>query len=401
LESPIPAAGTIRFQLHTRESWQNGAERVKRTAKFLVIPGVAEARLQQTEPAVGLIWQWVGGPRFQTLIPELPGPETWHIQLAWNAPAGEFNVFVNGFAVTTIGVTHKPWEITGSVSNYTTFEDSVTVSGFDVRPGCVAADVLRREVPEEFLGKQARLFGQGNVPPPLDVSGRRGRLLVDNRFGSRRDVEPWVLEGPGEVTFPDGQMQMRSTRPDASQGVNGHIVFWCPHDFPGSFVCEWEVEIVSEFGLTIVFFAAHGAAGEDIFDHGLPARDGTFTHYIRGAIKSYHISYFASTPGTPGRATSNLRKNNRFHLMTAGPVAIPAKPEGTYRMRLIKDGAHIQLQANDRVSIDYEDPGGDRYGPVYGEGKIGLRQMQWTVARYRSFRVWELLPKPESPRSSN
>jgi hypothetical protein len=151
--------------------------------------------------------------------------------------------------------------------------------------------------------------------------------------------------------------------------------------------------VVSDLGLTIVFFAAKGQNGEDIFDPSLPKRDGTFSHYIRGAVKSYHISYFANTPGFLGRATSNLRKNNKFHLLASGPVAVRPGSQQIHRVRLIKDGAHIQLQLDGKVSIDFTDPGGSRYGPVYGGGKIGLRQMQWTVARYRNFRVWELPPK--------
>jgi hypothetical protein len=43
----------------------------------------------------------------------------------------------------------------------------------------------------------------------------------------------------------------------------------------------------------------------------------------------------------------------------------------------------------DRVVIDYTDDGSG-YGPPLGAGKIGLRQMQWTVAKYRDFRVHAL-----------
>jgi hypothetical protein len=56
---------------------------------------------------------------------------------------------------------------------------------------------------------------------------------------------------------------------------------------------------------------------------------------------------------------------------------------------LIKDGAHIQLQVDGKVIIDWTDVG-SRYGPVLGGGKIGLRQMQWTQAQYRNFRVHAL-----------
>jgi len=48
------------------------------------------------------------------------------------------------------------------------------------------------------------------------------------------------------------------------------------------------------------------------------------------------------------------------------------------------------------VSIDYTDPGTDRYGPVYGGGKFGLRQMQWTVARYRNLKMWRLTPAADT-----
>jgi hypothetical protein len=225
----------------------------------------------------------------------------------------------------------------------------------------------------------------------MEIANRQGRLLLDAPLASRDDVQDWVLEGPAEVTFADGWMRMRSTRPDATSGENGHFVFWCPTDFPGSFVAEWEIQLVEDFGLCIFFFAAKGAGGEDIFDPRLPDRDGTFVHYTRGAIDSYHISYYANTPGTPGRISSNLRKNNKFYLMASGPVAIAAGSDSIHKMRLIKDGGHIQLQADGRVSIDFIDPGSARYGSVYGSGKMGLRQMQWTKARYRNLRVWELL----------
>ena len=128
--------------------------------------------------------------------------------------------------------------------------------------------------------------------------------MLDAPLASKADIDKWVLEGPGRVTIEDGWMHMRSTRPDAARGVNGHIVHWCPLDFPANFVAEWEVQILSEWGLNIVFFAAHGEQGEDIFAPNLPPRDGTFVNYTKGAIKSYHISYYANAPHAPGRSTS-------------------------------------------------------------------------------------------------
>ena len=390
LDAPIPTVGTLTFKLHTGHAWQNGARRQKLSTPFIKIPKIADGSLGQTEPAVAFVWRFTGGPRLQSLVPELPGAETWHVQVTWDAAGGAYDLFVNGFALTTPGVRYEPWTIAESATQIQTFDGPLEVSNLSLQPGYLTPDAALARTPAELRGRHANLFGKAEMPPPIEVRDRRGQLLVDVPLGSAEEVRDWVLEGPGEITFPDGWMQMRSTRPDASGDLNGHVVYWCPRDFPASFVCDWEVRIVSDFGLNIIFFAAKGENGEEIFDPALPERDGTFTDYIRRAVKSYHISYYASTPGTPGRAMSNLRKNNKFFLISTGPVAIPDDSRDVHRMRLIKDGAHIQLQVDGRVSIDYTDSGGDRYGPVYTDGKIGLRQMQWTIGQYRNFRVWEL-----------
>ena len=113
------------------------------------------------------------------------------------------------------------------------------------------------------------------------------------------------MEGPGLTEFDDGWMNMKSRQPE---GENGHIVYWCPRDFPDRLVAEWEMQVLSKEGLCITFFAAEGRKGEDILSPTLPKRTGIFRQYTQGAINCYHISYFANTPSAPGRITSNMRK---------------------------------------------------------------------------------------------
>ena len=91
----------------------------------------------------------------------------------------------------------------------------------------------------------------------------------------------------------------------------------------------------------------------------------------------------------PGRITSNMRKNNNFFLVANGPPGILPASKNQHLIRLVKDRNHIQFLVDNRVIIDFVDDG-KRYGPVHGGGKIGLRQMQWMIARYRDFCVREL-----------
>jgi len=259
-----------------------------------------------------------------------------------------------------------------------------------VEPTALAASAARAEVPEEYRGRHAELFGVvvAAQRPPLDISGRLGAVIFESSLAQAEEVEGWVMEGPGQTDFASGWMTLQSTRPT---GGDGNIVFWCPHDFPERFVADWEVEVLSQQGLCISFFAARGSRGEDLFAPALRKRTGVFRHYTQSDIDCYHISYFANAQSAPGRITSNMRKNSGFHVVANGPPGIAPGQQGAHDVQLIKDGAHVQMQVDGRVVIDFLDDG-NRYGAVLGAGKIGFRQMSPTVARYRRFRVQALAP---------
>lgn len=242
---------------------------------------------------------------------------------------------------------------------------------------------------ETLLDMDRFLVSLGYLDPVLPDDGdapfSQGELLYNNDLASEADLQGWRMEGPGSLHFADGWLEMWS--PDQEN----HHVLWCPEDFPASFVAEWEAQNLNpEWGLCIVFFAALGVQGEDIFDPTLPPRDGEFMQYVKGAIKSHHISYYANVPHEPARGRANLRKNNQFVLLQSGLEGIPSLSREVHRLRLVKDGGWIRFYVDGRKVIDYLDEGVD-HGPVLEGGKIGFRQMKWTHFRYRDFRVWSLV----------
>lgn len=216
------------------------------------------------------------------------------------------------------------------------------------------------------------------------VCFKKGKLLYDASMKNPASVKGWKMEGPGELEFKNGWMEI------SSPGEEMHHVFWCPKTFPDSFIAEWECQnLETDAGLCIVFFAAKGENGKGIFHPSLPKRNGDFQQYIRGEIVSYHISYYANAAHKPDRGHANLRKNNEFLLVQQGDEGVPTKSEKIHRIRLVKDGPHIVMFVDDRKIIDWTDPS-DEFGPAHTDGKIGLRQMKWTHFRYRKFRVWSL-----------
>lgn len=221
--------------------------------------------------------------------------------------------------------------------------------------------------------------------PEQDEEFLKGELIYENDFSEPESVTDWVMEGPGKVEFIDGWMHMYS--PDEEY----HHVFWCPRGFPDSIVVEWEAQnMETDAGLCILFFAAKGVTGKDIFDPSLQARDGDFTWYIKDTLRSYHISYYANTPKKPDRNTSHLRKNNQFRLVYSGEVGIPTESMQIHHMKLIKYGPLIRFYVDGHKIIDWTDTEENDPRPFYKSGKIGFRQMQWTHFRYRNFKVWSI-----------
>ncbi|MFZ4670785.1 MAG: DUF1961 family protein [Flavobacterium sp.] len=212
----------------------------------------------------------------------------------------------------------------------------------------------------------------------------KGKLLYSNALSNSEMVKDWILEGPAKVEFKNNWMHIYSPNEE------GHHVFWCPKDFPGNFIAEWEAQNQEiDAGLCIVFFSAKGLKGESIFDVSMPKRTlGTFTDYTKGAMNDYHISYYANGRDNPNRETANLRKNKGFHLVQTGEIGIPVQSKAIHKMKLIKHEGKILLFVDERKVIDWTDDG-IKYGKILEDGKIGFRQMQWTHFAYRNFEVWE------------
>lgn len=213
---------------------------------------------------------------------------------------------------------------------------------------------------------------------------KAGDQIYHANLSTENDIENWEMEGPGEVAFENDWMEMKSPNEE------GHHVFWCPEEFPDSFIATWNAQnLETDAGLVIVFFAAQGKNGKNVLDPSLPERDGTFTQYTRGAIRSYHISYYANAAHNPGREQANLRKNPGFNHVQKGRNAIPIESTEIHKITLVKNGPQIAFFVDNREVINWYDTGLID-NPAYEEGQIGFRQMKWTHFRYSDFTVRDL-----------
>jgi len=203
------------------------------------------------------------------------------------------------------------------------------------------------------------------------------------------DLDGWVAEGPVGVEHRDDGLALFSTADEAAldaqgRGDHAHFTFWCPEVFGADVEISWDFRPLAGAGLAMLFFAATGARGEDLFDPTLAPRTGYYPQYHSGDIATLHVSYLRRKWPTERRFhTCNLRKSPGFHLVAQGadPLPDPDDADSPYRVRVTKQAHDIAFAIDDLELFRHHDP-----DPL-GAGRIGFRQMSPLVAHYRNLEV--------------
>lgn len=217
------------------------------------------------------------------------------------------------------------------------------------------------------------------------------KLIYKNALANADDVKDFILEGQAVISFENGCMQLKNAL-NADLGQNSNYVYWCPVDFPSDMEVNWEFKPLTDVGLCILFFAASGCDGTDIFSPHLQKRAGPYNQYHSGDINAFHISYFRRKE-VDERAfhTCNLRKSKGFHLVCQGADPIPDcnDVQDFFKMSIVKKASDISFSVNGLTLFNYHDDG-KTYGPLLHGGKIGFRQLSPLVAEYRNLEVFSL-----------
>ena len=217
------------------------------------------------------------------------------------------------------------------------------------------------------------------------------KIIYENPLACEADIKDFVLEGSAKLSFDGGRMRMENAISEL-EGQKANFVLWCNRDFPDNIRITWNFKPVREPGLAILFFAAEGINGEDIFDSSLKKRTGEYPLYHHGDINAFHVSYFRrKEPDERSFHTCNLRKSYGFYLVTQGADPIPDADECTsdYRMEVVKKGPSVSFAINGLTVFCFEDDG-KSYGGILGGGKIGFRQLAPMIAEYSDLKVYSI-----------
>ena len=392
----ITQQGSISFYFKIDEDLKNGPGSAKGEYNILSLENFGRLFIKQSNSVVLFRWEFVSDdPLLENTLginvplPHITGEKWHHMILTWDTDQQFLDGYLNGNSLRMPGTKIPKWEMPALKNLVSTLGDkNIQVENLDYQKSFIAPQAVQAIVPKERYGDMDNILGSMVLPKP--ITPKKRSLLYETSFADYLSTKGWVSEGPISITHENNWLVMKSHTPDPEDNAFGHTLFWAPQIFPEDFIAEWEVQFLQEDGLAIVYFCTEGIKGEDIFHPSLNKRNGVFSNYIRSDINSYHISYYANNPRlAPGRIASNLRKNSGFYLVSNGPISIKPGSLEVHKAQLIKKGDHIQMNIDGTTIIDYIDDG-KTYGPVHGKGRIGLRQMRWTQARYRNFKVWEI-----------
>jgi hypothetical protein len=210
----------------------------------------------------------------------------------------------------------------------------------------------------------------------------RGRVLFEEHF---KDLDNWHHEGTGRIFIPESGL-LRIECISSQQGDMGTQAF-CRLDFPDSIAIEYDLKVLTNYGLIITFVAMMGLEGQDMLT-ALPPRKGMFKEYTGNdaGLRSYHVSISRYDDAGNHTGVSNWRRNPGLHLMSQGPD-LCKKIQRWYRIRIVKNGHHCQLGVNGQLAHEFIDPG-DIATPLPTDGKVGFRAIGANVqALIRNFRV--------------
>lgn len=218
----------------------------------------------------------------------------------------------------------------------------------------------------------------------------KGELIYENPLARKEDLRDFRLEGQAKISFPAGRMLLENAE-SAELGQKANYVLWCEKDFPADFLMEISFRPVREPGLAMIFFAAAGQKGEDLFSPSLKERTGEYPQYHHGDINAFHLSFFRRKEKDERRFhTCNLRKSYGLHMAAQGADPIPdaADADEPYTLSLLKRGAEVRFAVNGLEVLRFTDDG-KTYGPILGGGKIGLRQLAPMAGEYADLRIWK------------
>ncbi len=317
----------------------------------------------------------------------------YHFVMTWDRKAKETALYVNG---VTVGRNDRADGFGRAGGEINIGNPMMVVRELTMRDSAMsAAEIAKlfeagRPAKKEAIDERVRERHAVRDLPPLDVKrDDTWKQAYSCPFRKPEDLEGWKQQtGPryrGQFTVKTTDEGLLFQTPDTID-YDSRMNLWCPKAFEGDIWVEFDFRPEGAEGLALVMIHASGVQREDITEHGLVDVGAMWPMMSR--YRNYHWEYMRRVPFMRKDVeTQYFHKNPMMRLLAYG--VIPRLERNRWhRLRLVRLGRRLHGSIGGRTVFDVTDSPEDNNGPVYGAGRLALRQMYRTKMRYRDLTVW-------------
>lgn len=318
----------------------------------------------------------------------------YNIVVTWDKPAGVLKMYING---ELAGHNFSAKEFLVASNKLFIGNPLMVISRLKIQSE--AADQERVKKAYLSLRPQSNRLSDNTVcsivlpqnKPDLD-------LKLDNTWGKAyecsftdpKDLDQWTFQ-TGDLLRDKFKLKTTGEglywETPAEIHVESRGYLWCPVNVEGDQWIEYEFQLVSPNGLSLLIIYASGMQGEDVInDHGLK-KTGSMGDMLLN-YRNYHWEYMRRVEAMRTDVESQyVNKNPWAKSLYAG--CVPRFEQNRwYKIRFIKSGNRLYGSLDGKTVFDVQDNANDNNGPVLNSGRVVLRQMYNTAMKYRNFKIY-------------
>lgn len=318
----------------------------------------------------------------------------YYIVVNWNKKENMLNMFINGdlvghnFSAKSFADAGNKFFIGNPlmVFSHVKFNNRV-LSEQEIEKEYTSLRPVSNQLSDSAIQAVVRPVNMG-AATKLDNSWKK---VYSCNFSKPSDLEAWTFQTGDKYrdkfvlnTSPEG-LTWRTPEIIHTES-RGYL--WCPYYVEGDVCVEYEFQLLSPKGLSLVIICASGTRGEDIIDDQGLKKTGSMAD-MNTNYRNYHWEYVRRVEAMRTDVETQYVNKNPWGKSLFVGCTKRLDQNRWIRIRFMKTGNRISGEMDGRKIFDVEDTAFDNNGPLLNTGRIVLRQMYATSMKYRNFTVYQ------------
>lgn len=317
----------------------------------------------------------------------------YHFVITWNKPAEILVIYVNG---QMVGHNYSAKDFMEANERLYIGNPLMVISRLKIQNQVLTHDQVKKEyvaLRPATNGPSDETIRRISTPqdkPALDVKlDDDWKKIYECKFNQPSDLDAWKFQ-TGDLFYDKFKLEVAdqglywATPGTIHTETRGYL--WCPVKLEGDCWVEYEFQLVSPKGLSLLIVYASGMQGEDVIEEYGLRKTGSMGDMLSN-YRNYHWEYMRRVEAMRTDVeTQYVNKNPWGKSIYVG--CVPRFEQNRwYKIRFVKIGNRLHGSLDGKTVFDVTDNLNNN-GPIFSSGRVVLRQMYHTEMRYRNFTIY-------------